>query len=340
MATRWSRARPAVAGSTLLILAWNIPSVAVAAPALSLPVDCTPGADCWLVRYMDHDSGSGVRDYACGELTGDGHKGTDIGIRDLVAMAEGVRVQAAAAGTVVGVRDGMPDRSVEKTGLAAIEGRECGNGVRLDHGNGWTTQYCHMRRASVRVEPGDRVEAGQTLGLVGLSGETSFPHVHFEVAQDGQPVDPFVGPAPAGACGPGDQPLWTPGTLARLDYQPALLVAAGFATAAPDAEDVRAGRLRQTALPVTSPALVVWVDGFWFERGDRLSFRLTGPGDEILLDQARILEDGNRRYMGFAGRKRPDGQWPAGTYRARVLLERPGARPPLRISLEREVVVR
>ena len=69
-----------------------------------------------MLRYVDHDPGPGVRDYMCGGLTGDGHKGTDIAIRDLAAMAAGVEVRAAAAGVVDALRDGMADVSVDEAG--------------------------------------------------------------------------------------------------------------------------------------------------------------------------------------------------------------------------------
>lgn len=47
---------------------------------LSLPIACTPGTDCWVVNYVDLDPGPGRRDYRCGEMSYDGHKGTDIGL--------------------------------------------------------------------------------------------------------------------------------------------------------------------------------------------------------------------------------------------------------------------
>src|SRR5918995_6214456 len=160
---------------------------------LALPLDCAPGADCWVLRYVDHDPGPGVRDYMCGGQSGDGHKGTDIAIRDLAAMAAGVEVRAAAAGVVDALRDGMADTSVDEVGRAAVGGKECGNGIRLAHGDGWTTWYCHLRRGSLMVRQGDRVAAGQPLALVGLSGDTSFPHLHFDVRLGERVVDPFVG---------------------------------------------------------------------------------------------------------------------------------------------------
>jgi hypothetical protein len=115
----------------LVPLALADPAVAQPPDPLALPIDCTPGADCWVLRYVDHEPGPGVRDYMCGGLTGDGHKGTDIAIRDLAAMAAGVEVRAAAAGLVDALRDGMPDVSLNEAGRPAIEGKECGNGIRL-----------------------------------------------------------------------------------------------------------------------------------------------------------------------------------------------------------------
>ena len=144
-------------------------------PALGLPIRCMPGKDCWLVNFVDVDPGPGRRDYACLKRTYDGHKGTDIAIRDLVAMKKGIPVLASAAGVVKATRDGMRDVDVTLAGLESVKGRECGNGLVLDHGAGWETQYCHMRRGSVAVHKGDSVNRGQKLGLVGISGRAQFP---------------------------------------------------------------------------------------------------------------------------------------------------------------------
>ena len=315
------------------------PAVAQRLEQLALPIACTPGEDCWVVRYVDHDPGTGVRDYMCGGLTGDGHKGTDIAIRDLATMAAGVEVRAAAAGTVDALRDGMADVSVDEAGRRAIEGKECGNGIRLAHGDGWTTWYCHLRRDSLMVRQGDAVEAGQPLALVGLSGETSFPHVHFDVRHGERVVDPFVGTEATADCGPGSQPLWAPGVMDQLAYQPVLLTDAGFATAAPDKEDVRRGWHRLAALPVASPALVLWAEGYWVAAGDRVTFRLRGPDGGTLVDHVVKIDQDQQRWLGFAGAPRPGEAWPAGTYSGEVMLERDMADGPQRITLEPQVVL-
>ena len=291
---------------------------------LALPLDCEPGASCWVVRYVDHDPGPGAMDYACGPVTGDGHKGTDFALRDLAVMAAGVEVRAAATGVVDALRDGMPDVGVGDGGAAAIAGRECGNAIRIAHGEGWTTWYCHLRRGSLLVAEGDRVEAGQPLALVGLSGETSFPHLHFDLRQGEQPVDPFVGLERAADCGPGPQPLWRAEVMAALDYQPVVLTNAGVATAAPEMEDVARGWHQRATLPVTAPALVLWVEGYWLEAGDRAHLTLTGPDGSAVVDHTVELEKGWRRWFQFAGAKRPGAAWPPGSYRGEITLERDG----------------
>jgi murein DD-endopeptidase MepM/ murein hydrolase activator NlpD len=64
-----------------------------------------------------------------------------------------------------------------------------GNLVRIDHGNGLETWYAHL--SAVAVVPGRRVDAGTVIGAVGTEGNSTGPHLHFEVRVDGQPVDPL-----------------------------------------------------------------------------------------------------------------------------------------------------
>ena len=321
----------------LMLLAWPLAAAQAGAPSdLLLPIDCEPGIDCWIPRYVDHDPGPGVRDYACGKLTGDAHKGTDFAIPDLAAMVAGVEVRAAAAGVVDALRDGMPDQSLDEAGREAMGGRSCGNGIRLDHGDGWTTWYCHLRRGSLMVQEGDVVAAGQALALVGLSGETTFPHLHFDLRQGERAVDPFVG-AGAQGCGPGERPLWRKDVMAALDYQPVVLTNAGFAPTPPDVEDARRGYHDRATLAATSPVLELWVDGYWVEAGDRVQFAITGPDGAPVLAHTVELDRGFAHWFQFAGARRPGDAWPAGTYVGEVTLQREGLDA---VSLERAVELR
>jgi murein DD-endopeptidase MepM/ murein hydrolase activator NlpD len=82
----------------------------------------------------------------------------------------------------------------------ALKGRECGNGVVVDHGQRWETQYCHMRQGSVRVSVGPTVERGTSLGDVGFSGLADTAHLHLTVRHLGRTVDRFTDRRPDGTC--------------------------------------------------------------------------------------------------------------------------------------------
>lgn len=117
-------------------------------PPLGLPVVCEIGRLCVIQNYFDNDSGPDARDYACGDLTYDGHRGTDFRVPDLAAMANGVPVIAAAAGRVRAIRDGIQDIDAREVDQATIEGREAGNAVVIDHGGGWETNTAICARAA------------------------------------------------------------------------------------------------------------------------------------------------------------------------------------------------
>lgn len=96
------------------------------------------------------------------------HEGIDI------AASTGTPIRAAAAGTVIwsGWRGGY------------------GNAVIIDHGNALATVYAHA--SALLVTQGQRVSQGQTIALVGSTGNSSGPHLHFEVRVNGVAVDPLL----------------------------------------------------------------------------------------------------------------------------------------------------
>jgi murein DD-endopeptidase MepM/ murein hydrolase activator NlpD len=60
--------------------------------------------------------------------------------------------------------------------------------VEINHGGGYSTRYAHNQENLVKV--GDIVSKGQTIALMGSSGRSTGPHVHYEVYKNGRPVDP------------------------------------------------------------------------------------------------------------------------------------------------------
>ena len=115
-------------------------------PVLEWPVDCQNGHNCWVYNYVDMGPHDNMKsDFFCGQRTYDGHKGTDFAIPDEKIMAKGVAVEAVAAGKVLRVRDGIPDRRVKnQADKDKTKNIECGNGMVIDHGNGWETQYLSL----------------------------------------------------------------------------------------------------------------------------------------------------------------------------------------------------
>lgn len=312
----------------LALLLLVVPALATAAPPeLGLPVDCRIGESCWIIHTVDRDPGPGVRDSFCGPMSYDGHEGVDIGLADLEAMARGVPVLAAAPGWVRGVRDGMPDIPVEQAtgGVAAVEGRECGNGVVLEHDGGWTTQYCHLRRGSVTVSAGERVERGAVLGLVGNSGLASFPHVHLQVREGDRTVDPFLPDLPEDTCSaaPG-RGLWREEARAALVYAPVVLAALGLGDGPTDMETVLAGTADDRPLTSRSPALVVHLMGYGFRKGDRITLELHDPSGERVFERQTVQERDQARTLLYGGRKRPESGWPPGPWRLVATLDRGG----------------
>jgi Peptidase family M23 len=289
---------------------------AAAAFDLILPVDCTLGDSCYIQQGFDHDPGPGTRDFACGRLTYDGHDGTDFALPTIAAMEAGVPVRAAAPGTVRGIRDGEPDVAQGTPGAPDVNNRECGNGVAITHPDGWETQYCHLRQGSIRVAPGDIVQAGTVLGQIGLSGQTEFPHLHLTVRQHGIEVDPFA--PTAQTCGATGDNLWS----APIAMPPGGVADAGWATVVPDYAQVRAGTAAEV-ISRDSPALVLFGLLFGGVPGDSVSITIDGPEGRI-IDHAEPLDRAQAILFRAAGLRTPPGGWPAGLYMGRIALVREG----------------
>lgn len=290
----------------------------VAAGALDLtrPIACDLGETCHIQQYVDADPGPGAQDYRCGPLSYDGHKGTDFALPTLAAMEAGVPVLAAAPGVVTALRDGMADRAFAEGDTASVEGRECGNGVVIDHGDGWETQYCHLRRGTVQVSNGDRVARGDPLGAVGMSGKAEFPHVHLSLRQNGTVIDPFA--PEAARCGqPPEADLWqdTP------SYQPGGLIAAGFSPGMPSYDAIKSGEAATREMDGSAPALVLYGYAFGGQKGDVIEIEIDGPGGRVIAHSVE-LEKTQAQLFRAAGKRRPDGGWPKGQYDGMVRMLR------------------
>lgn len=286
---------------------------------LRQPIDCTLGKNCYIQQYVDHDPSKNASDYRCAPLSYDQHKGTDFALKTLGQMRAGVNVTASAPGKVRGVRDGVKDQFYNQANAETVTGRECGNGVVITHGNGWETQYCHLKKGSIKVKKGQKVSIKTVLGQVGLSGRTQFPHVHLSVRKDGKVIDPFD---PDGniSCGqPEANTLWQ----TQLPYQSGAILYAGIHDAVPKFDRVKSGLAALDTLPKNAPAVVVFGYAFGTQKGDEMHLTLKGPNG-MIVDQKVLIEKQQAQMFRAVGKRLNGASWPTGIYSGSAALLRNG----------------
>ncbi|WP_135080913.1 M23 family metallopeptidase [Terasakiella sp. SH-1] len=300
------------------------------APSMILPIECELGWNCWIANYVDHERGPQTKDYTCGTQTYNAHKGTDFMIRNFRDMQAGVVVRAVSDGIVVGTRDHMKDIDYRKLPKEKIAKKQCGNGVRLEHKNGWITKYCHLRKNSVKVKKGDQVKQGDIIGLVGHSGMATFPHLHFQVEyipkgstqRQGYVVDPFVGISRSAPCEIGAKPLWPPSLLHDLTYRKLDIFDMGFAATQPKQSGLAQGLYDDETLSIRSPKLFLWGRFLHVKKGDSLTFQITAPDDSVLLDYTSTIDKDQAYRTLHAGLRKPTLNWDSGVYRGYIKLVR------------------
>ena len=102
-----------------------------------------------------------------------------------ITLHKGVDFAGAPGSPVVAVAAGVVTWAGERTGYGRL--------IEINHGDGFTTRYAHNERTLVTV--GQTVKRGERIALMGSTGRSTGPHVHFEVLRNGRQVNPlsFIG---------------------------------------------------------------------------------------------------------------------------------------------------
>jgi hypothetical protein len=332
----------------LLIAIFAItPAIAQEVPQFSLPVSCDMGKDCWIVNHVDTDrQDNAVKDYSCGPRSYDGHKGTDIALRDMVIMEQGIDVAAAYDGKVLRLRDEMDDRmpSQEEITELMAQNRGCGNGVLINHKDGWQTIYCHMKKGSIIVQEDQEIKTGEKIGLVGHSGAAEFPHLHFGVLFEGEIVDPFTGYQKEPACNKllrdniSDNNMWK--DKGSYKYTHFSISAAGFKNTVPNIDGLKIDSSSPETLPADSEALTFWMSYYGPMKGDAISLEIKDPEGNIFARRTNFMEKDRARQFFYIGKKTKSGL-SSGDYTGTVIVTRKaGNKDPIIEKMTKTVTIK
>lgn len=92
----------------------------------------------------------------------------------------------------IGIDLGTPIRAADSGKVIKVERYKTGYGLHavIDHGNGLTSLYAHL--SDIRVNLSENISKGEIIGLSGSTGRSTGPHLHFELKQNGNPIDPMT----------------------------------------------------------------------------------------------------------------------------------------------------
>ncbi len=251
-----------------------------AQPFMKQPIEGSQGKDFIIVNYVDW-SDTSIQDAFCGSKTYDGHQGTDYVLRSFEQMDSGVNVLAAADGEVIYIEDGQFDRETE-----GDVSKKLGNYIAIKHPNKYFTYYAHLKKNSLKVGVGDQVKQGQVIAQVGSSGNSTDPHLHFEVWYDSQyVVDPFIG-----NCGNPD-PLF----VDAPKYDTSLHVwDVGMHDSMLDINALRERIITKNApykfAPTTKKPIVFWSHLSGLREGDEITLKWFTPKNILWFEYSITLE--------------------------------------------------
>lgn len=265
-----------------------------------------------LVNYVDWGFDEEILDPHCLTKTYDGHQGTDFVIRDFALMDSGVVVVAVDTGIIIYTHDGEFDR--EKVSDVS---KGLGNYIGITHSGDYQTYYGHLRKNSILVSVGDTVLPGQPIGMVGSSGNSADPHLHFELWYDSLfYIDPFSGP-----CGNVNS-FWEE----EIPFDSSFAQwSSGLCGFVPDLDTLREPPVFRDTFNQADPAITFWNLIYGLRTGDKIRVEWFNPGgipwysDELVLDQDWWY------YYYWTWMDTPDathnGQWEVRFYRNDVLIE-------------------
>ena len=269
---------------------------------LLFPLDCELGKSCWISNLPRHHLHGKQLDFRCGPITYEYNDGTDIALKDIKQMQEGVSVIAPISGIVEFKRDGVADINVNSTDRKSLEGRECGNEVIISNDE-MQVRLCHLKNKSIHVNVGDKINLGDVVGEVGLSGLTEYPHLHMSLHDKSdtlvREIDPFYGSQPD--CGLRPESLWSNPENMEKHATTGIVYNYGFAFEKITAERVMSGDYLR-AQPEYPEEFIAFVEIFSVNKGDKLTISILDSGNNIFAKREHEFGKYQARYFLFASK--------------------------------------
>lgn len=288
---------------------------------LQFPVNCQLNNDCFILSYPSHPDNL---DYSCGTLTQEKYPATNIALANEKQMTKGFEVVAVADGVVKKVTGTIQDIPYKEKHNPeyALNNDICGNGIVIDHNNGWQSFYCYLKQASIKVLPETKVKAGQVIALVGQSGYVGMPMLGFTIASNGQSMDPFMSKSTLEPCSkePSSQMWQEP-----IAYKPHGVIDSGFTRRSVELVDViSADPVLEEPLTKDDNIMIFWTQAYGVQDNDLEVVSIYKPDKTLFFISDNAVDARNLMYVSSNGRKLTKGGFETGMWTAKYSVQRNG----------------
>jgi murein DD-endopeptidase len=285
---------------------------------LNFPLNCKLNQDCFVTMYPDHAQEG--KDFSCERLSSPNLRGTLISLRNAKLLYDpGIEVVAVADGTVLEVSNGFED---DYSFTLEQQNDSCGNSVVIEHENNFRTTYCHLKKSSVLVNPGQKINRGDVIAKLGASGSTSQPQLYFGLSYKSIAIDPFTATDLNTPCSQAGKTYTKSMWQNHISYRQSGIREVGIADAEPELKDIWANKYPNNSVASNSKALVFWVHIFGQEIGDKEQMKIYKPDGALFFDKTRIITANYRDALSFAGEHRQNYNFQKGLWKAVYILER------------------
>lgn len=294
----------------------------------STPIDCDEDRGCKIIQFVDVSIDGRGNDFACGYRSVGGNRGTSYKIPDLSRVwVDPIDVLSAADGVVLSRRDGIADVPFFGQSKTNRADEKWGNYVVVNHGGGWETVYAHLGKGTVDVAPGEFVKRGQTIGKVGLSGASAYPHLYFSVLRNKRAFDPYSGKFAGEGCSMDFNPvhsMFDRDALSGFLYKQTELLSSGFSDHEVDIILALNGYLERPYLLASNVRLGLWGLVAGVREGDMWKVEVFAPGGDLIIDsKSQVASSSAMRVLGDEIEFSVSNLAPIGHYWGRFSLLRP-----------------